>query len=347
MAHRLHIVAPDIHAGDAVGNHCIYLARDLLAAGRDVAVYAQRFTSESLKVHPIEALFDSLQVDDQLLVSYSILDPYLDRLLALPQRKICYFHGVTPAHLLQQHEPVTADLCAKSTLQFPSLSGFDLHLFNSELNRRELSSHIAVSGGFVIPPVSPNFPQFSVQPVPHPITPEPIVLVLGRVVPHKRLEHALALLHGLHKHGVQATLEIVGSCSNESYREYLVNEAARLGLTAHVRWLGMVSDAGLVDAYQRASVLLSTSEHEGFCVPVLEAMHFGVPVVVRQGTAAHEIGADAVLGFVDLEEGERLLLSAVTDRSRRSELVKSGVARASTLIRQASSDTWIALLDGL
>lgn len=346
MTHRLHIVAPDIHAGDAVGNHCIHLAKDLCATGLDVSIYAQRFTSDSVVIHPMEQVFDALRPDDRLLVSYSILDPYLERLLALKQRKIGYFHGVTPASLLREHEPVTADLCEKSVVQLPLLAGFDRLVFNSDFNRRDLSRYIPVESGVVIPPISPNFPQFLRPRMSSPANP-PVVLVLGRVVPHKRLEHALELLHAIHGQGLQATLDIVGSCSNEVYRQFLIQEAERLGLSSHVRWLGMVDDEGLIGAYERASVLLSTSEHEGFCVPVLEAMHFGVPVVLRQGTAAQEIGANAALSFADLNEGAQQLLSALSDPALRGELVKLGTDRASALIRQASADNWITILDSL
>ena len=106
MPQKLHIVAPDIHRFDAVGNHCLYLAEDLRNTGLDVQLYAQRFSPPDVPVHDLESIFTQDLSDSLLLVSYSIFDPYLERLLALPCRKLCYFHGVTPPELLRAHEPV-------------------------------------------------------------------------------------------------------------------------------------------------------------------------------------------------------------------------------------------------
>ena len=347
MSTSLHIVAPDIHAGDAVGNQCIHLAQDLSAAGFPAVLHAQRSTSLEVPVLPLEALFDQAQAGDRLLVSYSIHDPCLDRLLALPQRKACYFHGVTPPELLREHEPVTADLCARSALQFPLLARFDLLLFNSEYNRRDLSAYIDTSQGVVIPPISPNFKIFS-RPQAHRFDAgDPVILVLGRVVPHKRIEQAIELTAMLHKQGCMARLEVVGPCSNDGYRAHLSQIIEAQGLNAHVQMRGMVDEATLQDCYARASVLLSTSEHEGFCVPVLEAMHLGVPVVVRQGTAAIEVGGDAVLAFSTPDEAAAQMYRVLNDLGVRDELVKLGYERASALIRQASVDIWIPLLERL
>lgn len=347
MNTTIRIVAPDIHAGDAVGNHCIHLAQDLNAAGLPTFLYAQRSTPLDAPILPLEALFEQAQTGDRLLVSYSIHDPYLEQLLAMPQRKACYFHGVTPPELLREHEPVTADLCARSALQFPLLARFDLLLFNSEYNRRDLSAYIDTSRGIVIPPISPSFKLFSWPEVHRVGGGDPVILVLGRVVPHKRIEQAIELTAMLHKRGCIARLEVVGPCSNDGYRTHLNQMIEALGLNAYVQMRGMVDEEALQGCYARASVLLSTSEHEGFCVPVLEAMHLGVPVVVRQGTAAVDVGGSAVLAFSTADEAAGQLHKVLNDQGARDELVKLGRERASAMIRQASVDIWIPLLERL
>ena len=213
--------------------------------------------------------------------------------------------------------------------------------------RRDLSAYIDTSQGVVIPPISPNFKIFS-RPQAHRFDAgDPVILVLGRVVPHKRIEQAIELTAMLHKQGCMARLEVVGPCSNDGYRAHLSQIIEAQGLNAHVQMRGMVDEATLQDCYARASVLLSTSEHEGFCVPVLEAMHLGVPVVVRQGTAAIEVGGDAVLAFSTPDEAAAQLYRALNDLGVRDELVKLGYERASALIRQASVDIWIPLLERL
>ena len=347
MSLPLHIIAPDIHAGDAVGNHCICLAQDLIVAGMEVAVYAQRFTSEQLQVRPIEQLFDSVQSQDRLLVSYSIFDPYLERLLALRQRKLCYFHGVTPASLLREHEPVTADLCQKSVSQFPLLAGFDRLAFNSEFNRRDLSPYLDTRSAAVIPPVSARLPLFQRPAFSFSDTQPLRILMLGRIVPHKRIEHGIQMLAELRRRGLNVDLDVVGACHNAVYAGFLEHQAQSLGVSDSVHLWGMLSDAAVAEHFAQASVLLVTSEHEGFCVPVLEAMHLGVPAVVREGTAAVEVGGPVTASYADLPQGIGRLEQLLAQPELRRERVKSGFERSTELIRQASVGTWMALLDSL
>lgn len=348
MHKPLHIVAPDIHTGDAVGNHCIYLARELTDAGVPTTLFAQRSSSKDVAILPIEQLWERHNAGHDLLVSYSIVDPYLEQLLALPGKKIAYFHGVTPPELLREYEPVTADLCERSYAQFPLLAHFDQLHFNSAYNREQLRSICDVRESRVIPPISRHFPLFArSRSKDHSEESGFNLLVVGRVVPHKRIEDAIRLVALLREQGCLAQLNIVGSSSNAVYSDFLSGLVASLGLEGQVHFAGMVDEATLADHFDRASVLLSTSEHEGFCVPVLEAMHLGIPAMVRVGTAAVEVGGDAVLTFSDLPQAARQLETVLRDRGIRDELVKSGRIRALTLIDQSSVDVWLQCLGRL
>lgn len=347
MNPRIAIVAPDIHTGDAVGNHCIYLAEDLNAAGIPTTLYAQRGTPLAAPILPIESLFESSDAIDVLMVSYSILDPYLERLLAMPQRKVCYFHGVTPAELLREHEPVTADLCLQSIKQLPLLAGFERLVVNSEFNRRDLSRYLDTSSAVVIPPISAKLPLFQRRPAGN-VEGAPLrILMLGRIVPHKRIEHGIQMLADLRRRGLDIELDVVGSCHNAVYAGFLQEQARSLGVADSVHLWGMLSDAAVAERFAQASALLVTSEHEGFCIPVLEAMHLGVPAVVRAGSAATEVGGDATPSFADPLQGAECLAQLLTQPAVRREQVKLGFERSSALIREASVETWMALLDRL
>lgn len=345
MHKPLHIVAPDIHAGDAVGNHCIFLARELNEAGVPTTLFAQRSSSKDVAIHPIEQLLEQHTDEHHLLVSYSIVDPYLEQLLSLPGKKIAYFHGVTPPELLREYEPVTADLCERSYAQFPLLARFDQLHFNSAYNREQLRSVCDVGNSQVIPPISQHFPLFSRSRRDDRATEDRFnLLVVGRVVPHKRIEDAIRLVGLLREKGCMAQLNIVGSSSNAVYSDFLSGLVTTLGLEAQVHFAGMVDDATLAGHFDRASVLLTTSEHEGFCVPVLEAMHLGIPVVLRQGTAAEEVGGYAVMSYGKLDEAQQHLLRLFEDAQLRNQLIESGKSRAEELLKAASIEVWLACL---
>ena len=347
MNPRIAIVAPDIHTGDAVGNHCIYLAEDLKAAGFPTTLYAQRGTPLTDPILPIDSLFESGDAFDVLLVSYSILDPYLERLLSMPQRRVCYFHGVTPAELLREHEPVTDDLCARSMEQLPMLERFDRLVVNSDFNRKDLSRYVDTSSAAVVPPISARLPLFQKSPVRPPDGTALRILMLGRIVPHKRIEHGIQILADLRQRGFDVRLDVVGSCHNAVYAGFLQERARSLGVTDAVHMWGMLSDAVVAERFAQASALLVTSEHEGFCIPVLEAMHLGVPAVVREGSAATEVGGAATPVFADPAQGAECLAQLLSQPALRRERVKLGFDRSSALMSEASIDTWMALLDRL
>jgi glycosyltransferase involved in cell wall biosynthesis len=231
-------------------------------------------------------------------VSHSIYDPHLRQLLKLPGRKLAYFHGITPPELLLEHDPVAAYYCARGYAQLPLLAQFDHVVANSAFNLNELQQHIP--GGLapertsVLPPISARFPLFArparaPRPMPA-VAGQPLhLLTVGRVVPHKRIEDLIEVVALLAQQGQAAHLHVVGSSHNADYRALLDRTIQTHGLQAHVHLHGMVSDAKLAQQYEAADVLLVASLHEGFCVPVLEAMHLGLPVVLRSGTAASEV----------------------------------------------------------
>ena len=119
-------------------------------------------------------------------------------------------------------------------------------------------------------------------------------LAVGRVSPNKALERTVAALAVARAHGdPEATLHIVGKPATGSYVAALHRYVAELGLAGAVRFAGHASDATVASAYAEADVLVVTSEHEGFCVPVVEAMSTGLPVVAFDQGAVPEVLGDA------------------------------------------------------
>ncbi|CAI8697257.1 glycosyltransferase [Burkholderia pyrrocinia] len=341
---RLFIAAPDIFPGDAVGNHCFGVARVARRLGYDVSLHAQHYAGN---VEPMEALFDTITADDTLWVSYSIHDPLLERLLALPAKKLCYFHGVTSPELLREFEPVTADLCEKSIEQFPRLARFGSTLANSRFTAGSLAPHIAPDDVRILPPVAADMAVFRHVSPPRAerAAGAPFVLVVvGRVVPHKRIEDAIEIVASVRERGIDARLQVIGTAPNGQYAGFLVERAQALGVAPFVEFAGMVDDANLFDRFDRADALLSVSRHEGFCVPVLEAMHLGLPSFVLDGTAASEVGAGAAFIFGSLSEAADAIASVAADSALAARAAASGKRRAAALLDQTSDEVFRAIL---
>lgn len=284
----IHIIAPDIWEKDAVGNFCLDLAMLLSRGGQECALYAQHFSvDETPDVADMKEFFAKVTPDDTIFLSYSIYDPYLDRIIVLPNKKICYFHGVTPPELLEEFEPITAELCRKSQEQFSKLSQFDTIIANSYYIANDLSRYIGNKKIEVSPPVFATR-QFATQPQLYEKDPG-LFVVVGRIVPHKKVEDALAIFVKAKVQIPNARMLIIGDAPNMVYNNFLCDEIDRLNVRDSVSILGKVHDDLLQQYYLKATYLINASMHEGYGIPVLEAMRYGVFPIIRGGNAMEEI----------------------------------------------------------
>ena len=343
---KIHIAAPDIHVGDAVGNHCLALAEDFRDKGHTCELFAERSTSTGQEIRPLADLLRGGATHtshDMLLVSHSIYNPNLRSLIKLPGRKIAYFHGITPTELLLEHDPVAAYYCSRGYAQLPLLAEFDKVVANSYFNLRELQQQIPVGLASertsVIPPVSARFPLFNKAPrTPNamPAAGQLVKLItVGRVVPHKCVEDLIEIVALLTQTGQPTELHIIGSCNNTEYRNLLQDVIAFNNLENCVHLHGMVSTEALAQHYQAANMLVVASKHEGFCVPVLEAMHFGLPVVVRSGTAASEVAGNASREFRDNAQASEIILSLLQYADMHNAMIRAGIDRSLKLLENA------------
>jgi glycosyltransferase involved in cell wall biosynthesis len=114
------------------------------------------------------------------------------------------------------------------------------------------------------------------------------------VAPNKAIEDVVAALAVTRAHlDPEATLEVIGKPATAAYDVALHRYVADLGLTGAVRFAGHASDAAVAKAYASCDVLVVTSAHEGFCVPVVEALRAHVPVVAYRQGALPEVLGDA------------------------------------------------------
>lgn len=283
---RLNIIAPDIWEKDAVGNFCLDLSKLLVENGIKVSLYAQNFSKEETpNIYNIDSFFINIKNDDVIFLSYSIYDKYLEQILELSNKKICYFHGVTPAPLLEEFEPITAELCRKSVEQFPLLEKFDKVIANSVFIANDLKKYIKKDID-VLPPVFPSRFLFNKQI--EVVQKNKDFLVVGRVVPHKKVENAIKLFIKIKESIPEANLIIIGSMPNHIYNEFLYDEAKKSNLSDCIQFKGVVSDDELDNLYKHSYGFINASLHEGFCIPVLEALYYGLNIFVQEGHAADE-----------------------------------------------------------
>jgi L-malate glycosyltransferase len=284
--------------------------------GRDVAAF----------IDPRASGFDPLRnlqpgLDDVLLIHYSAYAPRLREVLDLPNRKLLLSHNVTPARWLWDHDAPIALQCELGRRQLPEYAArCDVAAGVSDYNAAELGSDV------VIPPiVDLGWLRAAGQRGQTPLS--PVVLCVGRLAPHKRQDEvirAFALYRRRHAPG--ARLVLVGEPLNDGYLGALRELGERAGNVTFEHTLGQ---SELADRYGAASAFLCLSEHEGFCIPLLEAFAAQLPVVARPSGGVPETAGDAALLVADRDPAvvAELLDLAVSDAALRQELAARGLRR--------------------
>ena len=279
--------------------------------GRDVAA---SIDPRAKGFEPLKALQPA--PDDRLLIHYSAYAPRLRSVLDLPNRKLLLSHNVTPARWLWDHDPPIALQCELGRRQLPEYAArCDVVAGVSRFNADELGSDL------VIPPVVDlSWMKLRGQ------TPQCHVLFVGRLAPHKRQDEVIrAFALYCRRHAPDARLTLVGEPLNAGYLRALRELADRVGGVVIEQSL---SQRELADRYASASAFLCLSEHEGFCLPLLEAFAADVPVIARPAGAVPETAGDAALLTDDGPEVVAELLALVhEDHDLRVELTRRGRER--------------------
>lgn len=323
---RVHQALSGAGPYDAVSNQAQAWRTLLRDWGMEGDIYADAVDPRARSgVRPLREL--DTDTGDLVVIRYSAYAPALRPLLGLECRKLLVYHNVTPPRYFWNHHPGVAVACALGRDQLPRYArAVDVACADSHFNASELEA-----AGVADPRVVPIL--FDAERLEarasEPEGDGPLILVVGRLVPSKRHDLALRAFASYQRDlAPDARLVLVGEPLSPTYRLAVERWAGESG-AGSIRVAGGLPQPALNSLYERADVLLSTSEHEGFCVPLLEAFHFGLPVVARPAGAMPEIGGDAVLWVDDGSPGmaAQLLDLAVREGSLRSELARRGRRR--------------------
>jgi len=336
----IHQIMPGFLYGDAVGNQAARI-RDLLREwGYRSQVYAQ-FRDRRLDDPGKDYRRCRPAPDDLVIFHYSIGSPVTEFVRRLPCRVLVYYHNVTPAGFLRGYNEPLADLLDQGRRELAWFADTAFALAASEYDRQEL-----LALGFHRVEVLPYLVTFDAlqasadnaagQEVlarykgPGPLGRDGDVvnlLFVGRLVPNKRQDDLLraysAYYHLINPH---SRLLLVGSDSNApGYRLELEAMAAALGLSDSVVLPGAVGlHEGLGGYYRAATLFLCLSEHEGFCIPLVEAMAFDLPVIAYRATGVPSAmdGAGVLVSAKRYDLIAELIEVLVSDPLRRQPVIE-------------------------
>jgi len=278
------VVARNIVSRDAVGNFAVGVAGMLTACGLPARLYAYQSCPDLAGVvASIGDLEEAMQPQDILFYHYSIEDEFLPQLAELPGKKLLYYHNVTPGLWFRDYNPDFATVLDRSRSQFPFFSAFDGVLSNSHYSLTDVEKYFPdASLRSVCPPCIDPDRLARLTPAPVDLPDGEFLLWVGRMAPHKRPELALKIFHLLSDRMEDIHFVLV-SGGRQDFPDYARKIAEAItampeAVRKRLHFYEALPDAQLAFVYSKASLLLCTSAHEGFCLPVLEARTFGLPV---------------------------------------------------------------------
>ncbi len=152
------------------------------------------------------------------------------------------------------------------------------------------------------------------------------MLFVGRVAPNKGHLMLLDIVNQyIQKYGSDIKLYIIGKPDAEKYSMEILNKIERLGIADNIEFIGEINDPILMSYYLGCDIYLNVSDHEGFCVPVIEAQKFRLPVIAKDSSAVGEtLGEGQILLGEDVGKYVEEIHALMNDENRREQLREWG-----------------------
>jgi glycosyltransferase involved in cell wall biosynthesis len=348
-AMRVALLSHNAQSGDAIGNQLAEKLAFFLERGCEVRVFVETVQRLNPAIRPHACwvpepaaageAWEFLALADLVIAEFGQAYSLLGLLPLLAKGKpriVVDYHGITPPKYWGGHNREGIE---RGRQQCGLVWCADRAIVHSEFMSGELQEHTRFPANWIHRLAHPaDIGRFHPRP-PHQdlrqtlgIGDASIILFVGRVAPNKRVPVLIESLAHLNDLPRPVHLAVVGDSSDVYQQETrrCIQLAEELDLGKRVHFLGQLSDEQLLNAYRSADVFVMPSVHEGFCLPVVEAMACGVPVIAARASALPETVGNAGLTFepdnwVDLANQVRRVLRGGAkgqkpeDRGQRTE----------------------------
>lgn len=339
---RIHFLVTNLAFADGVGQDILFQKKTLERKGYICDIYSAGFDKEA-ENYRLDIANLKCSPDDLIIDHVSGYVSYEDIVAAQPCRKVFLYHNITPPIFVT--DKVKA-FCEAGLEQVPELSRiYDFIVGVSKYNLDCLADLGINREGDILPiPVEFHYETIEKkETVEKPID----FLFVGRVVPNKRFEDVIDTFVFFHKnYNSNSRLTLVGKMDVDSgYTSFIKKKIAESGCSSAIKMTGKVSDEQLHKIYQDSDIFLCMSEHEGFCIPLLEAMYNGLVVFAFNSTAVGETMGNAGVLFKDKDSKivASLINDVIIDKDRKERILKEEINR----VKEFSYESVTAKLEEL
>jgi glycosyltransferase involved in cell wall biosynthesis len=326
----IHQWVPAAHRGDAIGDSARTVRGMLRGMGHESEIFALTI-DDDLRGDVLPFSDSAATRGDVTIFHFALPSPMTEAFARLPGVKILQYHNITPASFFAPYDAGLFRLAALGRRELATLAGrVDLALGDSEFNRQELDALGFARSGVM--PIAVNTQRITGAP-PRPALERILsdglinILFVGRIVPNKKIEDHIRLAE-MYKRYVDSYYRFIFVGRYDGLPRYYSQVRALIAeyqmLPDRFWFTGPVPDEDLAAFYRWSDAYVSLSEHEGFCVPLVEAMAADVPIVAYAAGAVPETLGGAGLLFTpkDLEVAAELLGSVVYDRDVRAGVLE-------------------------
>ncbi len=327
---RIHQWVPAAHRGDAIGDSARAVRGMLRAMGHESDIFALTI-DDDLRGDVLPFSAPEATRGEVTILHFALPSPMTGAFASLAGAKILQYHNITPAAFFAAYDPGLFRLAALGRKELATLSErVDLALGDSEFNRQELEALGFQRTGVM--PIAVNTARITDAP-PRPALERILndglinILFVGRIVPNKKIEDHIRLAE-MYKRYIDSYYRFIFVGRYDGLPRYYSQVRALIEqyemLPDRFWFTGPVPDDDLAAFYRWSDVYVSLSEHEGFCVPLVEAMAADVPIVAYAAGAVPETlgGAGLLFAPKDLEVAAELLGSVVYDREVRERVLE-------------------------
>lgn len=326
---------PAAHRGDAIGDSARRVRTLLRDLGHESEIYAMTI-DEDLAGDVLPFDDPASRRGDLTILHFAMVSPMTAEFARLSGGRVLQYHNITPAHFFAPYDAGVFRLLALGREDLATLVGHtEAALGDSEYNRRELEALGFTNTGVI--PIAVDLDRIRHAPMRPAL--QAILddghhnfLFVGRIAPNKKIEDHIRLAEH-YKRYVDAGYRFIFVGRTDGVPRYynmiraLVSEYRML--PDRFIFTGPVPDEDLATYYRMADVYVSLSEHEGFCVPLLEAMAADVPVMAYASTAVPDTLGGAGVSFApkDLEWAAELLGELAFNDALRARVIAGQRAR--------------------
>ena len=351
---RIFQMLPHLYYGDGVGNDALAIDRIIKELGYPTQIYADEIDRRIAKgLAETAEKMPEIQANDVIIYHLSTGADMNKRVENLAGRKIMIYHNITPAFYFKNYSLASMEACENGRNDLDKLSDkVEYCLADSEYNKLELMAHNYTCKVDVLPILIP-FEDYEKEPDKDIISKYKDgwtnIIFVGRIAPNKKQEDIIKTFYYYKKYvNPKSRLFLVGSYKGmERYYQKLMKYVQELQIE-DVNFTGHTRFEEILAYYRIADVFVCMSEHEGFCIPLIEAMYFDVPIVAYactgvEGTLA---GAGLTMKEKDCMVAAEMIRMLTENEELRDKVLKGQKKRLQDFAYEKTRQQFIGYLKG-